>query len=311
MSVSSLHVFQQGPVIAALARTAAAAALQRRNGHVPAPPVAPGPWHEAELPPRPEGLVRDYLRHVGGDPSAYRGTLPPHLFPQWSFPLAARTLAGVSYPLARVMNAGCRLEIRAPLPSGEPLQVRARLESVDDDGKRAILVQRVITGTRSAPEALVADMRVFVPLAKKEPGAKKAATLVPTGVKELAFVRLAADAGLDFAKLTGDFNPVHWVAPYARASGFRSCILHGFSTLARAIEAVNRRVFAGDVTRLASIDVRNTAPLVLPARVGVYVADTPPGPPSGRASRGDALWVGDAPGGRAYLEGRFTAKELV
>jgi hypothetical protein len=172
--------------------------------------------------------------------------------------------------------------------------VRARLESVDDDGKRAILVQRVITGTRSAPEALVADMRVFVPLAKKEPGAKKAATLVPVDVKELAFIRLAADAGLDFAKLTGDFNPVHWVAPYARAAGFKSCILHGFSTLARAIEAVNRRVFAGDPTRLATIDVRNTAPLVLPARVGVYVA-------------GDALYVGDAPGGRAYLEGRFSS----
>lgn len=296
MSVSTRHVFSQGPVIAALARTAAAAAMQRSNGHAQ-PPSTPGAWFEAELPPRPEGLVRDYIRHVGGDPSAYRGAVPPHLFPQWAFPLVARTLGGVSYPMAKVMNAGCRLEIASPIPAGEPLLVRARLESVDDDGKRAILVQRVITGTRSAPEALVCDMRAFVPLAKKEPGAKKAAATLPTEVKEIAFLRIAADAGLDFAKLTGDFNPVHWVTRYARASGFKSCILHGFSTLARALEAVNRRVFAGDPRRLATVDVRFTGPLVLPARAGVYIA-------------GDALYVGDAPGGRAYLEGRFSSKEM-
>ena len=296
MSVSTRHVFSQGPVIAALARTAAAAALQRRNGHSTTP-AAPGPWIEAELPPRPEGLVRDYIRHVGGDASAYRGVVPAHLFPQWAFPLVARTLEGISYPIAKVMNAGCRLEINAPLPAGEPLQVRVRLESVDDDGKRAILVQRVITGTRSAPEALACDMRAFVPLARKEPGAKKAAATLPTDLKEIAFLKIGRDAGLDFAKLTGDFNPVHWVAPYARASGFKSCILHGFSTLARALEALNRRVFAGDAGRLRTVDVRFTGPLVLPARAGVYISK-------------DALYVGDAPGGRAYLEGRFTSKEM-
>jgi len=62
--------------------------------------------------------------------------------------------------------------------------------------------------------------------------------------------------------------------------------------MARAIEALNRGLFAGDVTALQEIDVRFTRPLVLPARVGVYV-------------RGDKVWVGDAPGGPAYLEGTF------
>jgi hypothetical protein len=62
--------------------------------------------------------------------------------------------------------------------------------------------------------------------------------------------------------------------------------------MARAIEALNRGLLAGDVTALQEIDVRFTRPLVLPARVGVYV-------------RGDKVWVGDAPGGPAYLEGTF------
>lgn len=293
MSVSMKHVLAQGPVIAALARTAAVAALRKPGGPKPA---VPGEWIEAELPPRPADLVRDYIRHVGGDPGWYRGVLPPSFFPQWSFPLAARTLHGVAYPLAKVLNAGCRLEMRAPLPAGEPLLVRARLESIDDDGRRAILTQRVITGTRSTPDALVADMRVFVPLEKKNGAPKKAPATVPAGAREIAFFSLRADAGLDFAKLTGDFNPVHWIAPYARASGLKSCILHGFSTLARAIEALDRRVFAGDVSRLEAIDVRFTGPLVLPARVGVYVE-------SGE------VFVGDAPSGRAFLAGSFTTRK--
>src|SRR5579859_3420320 len=167
MSVSTRHVLAQGPVLAALGRAALAElgarlplAGQRANGAT----STPGPWIERELPPRPEALVRDYVRNVGGDPAWYRGRLPAHLFPQWAFPLAARAIAPLPYPLVRAMNAGCRIEQRAPLPAAEPLRVRARLESVDDDGRRAILVQRIETGTRSAPDALVAEMRAYVPL---------------------------------------------------------------------------------------------------------------------------------------------------
>jgi hypothetical protein len=68
-------------------------------------------------------------------------------------------------------------------------------------------------------------------------------------------------------------------------------------TMARAIEGLNRARFAGDVHAIREIDLRFTRPLVLPARVGLYLD-------------GDRLWVGDAPGGPAYLEGQFTAKKV-
>jgi hypothetical protein len=304
MSVSMRHVLHQGPVLAALARTVVQATLGKKAGGPV--PSAPGPWIEVVLPPRPPDLIRDYVRHVGGDPGSYKKTVPAHLFPQWAFGLTGRTLAGLPYPFVKAMNAGCRVEIRAALPQGEPLQVRARLESIDDNGKRAILTQRVITGTRSAPEALIADMRVFVPLGGKPGDGKPAGNgkpkadardrpTVPASAREIAFTRLRSDAGLDFAKLTGDFNPIHWIPAAAHASGFRTVILHGFSTLARTIENLNRRVYAGDVSRLGVIDARFTRPLLLPATVGTYVED-------------DAVYVGDAPGGGAYLEAKFSAR---
>ena len=101
---------------------------------------------------------------------------------------------------------------------------------------------------------------------------------------------------LAFAALTGDFNPLHWLRPYAKAFGFKSTILHGFASMGRAIEGLNKSLFSGDVTRITVFDARFTKPLVLPARVGLYL-------------RGQEVFIGDGPGGPAYLVGSFETKE--
>ncbi len=294
------HIRHQLPVIASLGGTALTALRQARGGVRGDAPALPAPEIETVIKPRAPELVRDYLRHVGGDPGAYKGVLPPHMFPQWGFPMAARTLAGLPYPLQKVLNGGCRLEINAPLPADKPLRVRARLVDIDDDGRRAVLKQQVVTGTDDAPEALVAYLYAIVPLGgdKRDgkPGdgkrAPREAVRVPDDAQEIGMWKLPADAGLAFAMLTGDFNPVHWIGAYARAFGFRGTILHGFATMARAIEGLNRGRFAGEAGRLRTWDCKFTRPLLLPAQAGLYV-------------QGDALWVGAAPGGPAYLTAAF------
>ncbi len=288
------HIRHQGPVIAGLGRTAMAALMQQLGHGAKTMPNLPGEPITQVLPPRPRELVRDYLREVGGDPSSYKGQLPPHLFPQWGFGLAARTLEDVPYPLLKVLNGGCRLEINAPLPDDEPLEVSARLESIDDNGRRAVIHQSVTTSTRSAKNAVVGHLYAIVPLGKgsgdapKTPRAEK--PRIPIDAEELAYWRIPKDAGLSFAALTGDFNPVHWIPPYAKAFGFRSTILHGFATMAKAIEGVNRARFCGATDRIRSVDVQFTKPLLLPAEVGLYAS-------------GNQIMVGDAPGGPAYLVG--------
>ena len=296
MSVSLKFIRYQGPVLRGMGEAAVGALKQRlgKNGKTHAAPTLPGPEHRLTVSPRPAELVNAYVRWVGGDPSSYKGRVPAHLFPQWGFPLTGKMMDGLSYPMLAAMNGGCKLTINGALPAGEPLEVTGRLDAVDDNGQRAILDQKIVTGTKANPEAVVAHLYVFVPLEREEKknGKAKDKARVPVDAREIAFFKLGPNAGLDFAKLTGDFNPVHWVPRWARAFGFRNVILHGFGTMARAIEALNRGLFAGDVTALQEIDVRFTRPLVLPARVGVYV-------------RGDKVWVGDAPGGPAYLEGSF------
>ncbi|HHO52423.1 MAG TPA: hypothetical protein ENK18_16525 [Deltaproteobacteria bacterium] len=284
------HALRQGPVVRALLSTGIAAVRGSRPTHV----ELPSPALRQTVAPRPQELIRDYVRHCGGDPSWYRGIVPAHLFPQWGFPLLARNLHQIPYDVRKVLNGGCRIEVHRPLPAGERLVLEAVLEDIDDNGRRAVLKNRLTTGTTSTPGAITAWMYAIVPLprAPGAPGVKKERPRVPVDAVERGRFQLTPQHAVDFAVLTGDFNPIHWLRPYARMAGFESTILHGFATLAYAIEALNHNRFSGDVRSLRTIDVRFTRPLILPATVGLYV-------------RGDELFVGTAPGGPAHLTGTF------
>jgi acyl dehydratase len=190
------------------------------------------------------------------------------------------------------MNAGCTVERRADLPAGEPLQLSARLVSIDDNGERALITQELVTGTASAPDALRVEIRAFVPLVRSGKGKEK--PRVPEDASEIGLRGLRQGAGLEFALLTGDFNPVHWVAPWARAAGFPRPILQGFGTLAVVAAAVDRVVFSGRTDGWNRLEARFARPVVLPARLHVFARPTDGG-----------LWVGTAPGGPAFLVGGF------
>jgi acyl dehydratase len=305
------HIVHQRHALAALSGTAlresrlarSALSLGRERGpeRKRGPEIAlPGPELTARVSAPPSSLVRDYLLHVGGDPGAYRGVVPPHLFLQWSLPLAARTLRGLPYPLLRIVNAGCRIQVNASLTAGAPLSLRASVQGIDANEQRAVLHQRIVTGSDGAPDALVADLYTVVPIsetaararARGPAGPARGDTRIPDDARELARWSLPRNAGLAFAALTGDFNPIHWAAPYARAFGFPGPILHGFGTLARAWEALVRARFAGAADRLRAVDVRFLRPLPLPAQISLFLAGT-------------HFFVGGAPGARATLAGTF------
>ena len=297
------HALRQGPTVSAMGRLALRQALTSAlpDALTRRPTLMlPGPALTETVPPRDPELLRSYARWCRSDPSSARGAVPPHLFPQWGFPLMMRALADAPWPLARAVNAGCRIEVNRPLPAGEPMSLQARLLRVDENERRAVATLELRTSTASAPDALRCELSVLVPKATSpQVGQRRRASdtqhLVPTDAQEIGYMKIGADAGLEFACLTGDFNPVHWVAPWARAAGFGGPILHGFGTLARALERLNRNVFAGDAHALSSVEVRFTRPVRLPARLGVWYA---PG----------ELWVGEAPGAPAHLVGAWTAR---
>lgn len=292
MHIPTKHVLAQRHVVGALARAVALSAIKKPKGA----PELPGPEVRTTVRPPSDELSADFVRLVGGDPGAYKREVPAHLFPQWAFPAVVRAIEGVPYPAPKIMNAGCTLHIERPLPKGEPLDVRARLSSIDDNGRRALITVSVTTSTRSAPDALHADFRMIVPLGKGG-GKGTDKPRIPGDAREIAAFSFSKRAGLDFAKATGDFNPIHWAPRYAKAMGFRSVILHGFGSFAWAYEGLARGLFSGNVRRIAMLDANFLRPLVLPCRAGLYVWGS------------GEVGLGDAPGGPAYMLGKYEARK--
>lgn len=312
MSIPSRFILHQKPGLTGLGRIALAAAtapVRRLFG-------APGESNVSRrvtkvADPLPPDLIGTYLDHVAGEADRYAREVPPHLFPQWTFDQLARTLEHLTLPLQRVVNGGCRMEWNAPIPDAAPLHVAAQLVDVDESPSRVRLTHRIETGPRDEPEAVVAHMYNILPLGgsseeESESGegdsdgeSSRGEKIVGEEAEELERWSIEEGAGLDFAKLTGDFNPIHWLSPAARAAGFPNTILHGFSTMARAFEGLVRAASGGE--RPEVLDVRFTNPVVLPAEVGLFLG------PDGSGEDDDrTVFVGDAPEETAYMMGEVT-----
>lgn len=293
-------VRHQGPMIKTLARTAALAVGQKL-GRRKSLPDLPGPEVVQTVPARPPELIARYLAHLEAG-QGWGDALPNHLFPQWSFPALAKTLEQIPYPLGDLLNGGAKMISHRPLPMGEALTTRARLMRIDDDGKRAVMHQHMTTGTASAPHALEVEFRAVV---RRNGGSDKKGRekpTVPEDTMEIGRWELTSRSGLEFALLTGDFNPIHWVPLAARAAGFKNTILHGFASMSRAAEALTSE--HGDGQALAMLDVRFVQPLVLPRFPGDNKGVTS----IGCFVRDQEVFVGTAAGGPAFMVGTYTLR---
>ena len=185
-------------------------------------------------------LVRAYIKTMGAELRTYRGKVPPHMFSQWGLPMAAAGLSGVPYPIMKIVNGGCRMEVREHLPAGEPLEVTTQLVDIDDDGRRAVMHQVITTGRVGREPSVIAHLYPIVVYGERKGGEKRERPRVAEDARELEVFDIAPSDAVDFAMLTGDFNPIHWLKPYAKISGFDSTILHGFASMSWAIEGVQR-----------------------------------------------------------------------
>lgn len=260
----------------------------------------PGPVYCEELPPPAAWLVDEYVRLVGGEPAAYRHTVPPHFFAQWAFPGMALALDGSGFGLAKIVNAGCELQIHSEISRERPICTETQLLAIEDKGHRVLLRTRVSSGNPGQPGAVVAIVSALVPtgVARTATGKRAGATppTVPRGAVEVRHFRFSASSGARFANLTGDYNPIHWSVPYARLSGFPRTILHGFGALAWSFEGLVNGRLSGRVRAVTALNARFSRPLLLPGQASLFVGPS------------HHIVLGDGPGGVAYLEGSYETR---
>lgn len=224
-----------------------------------APPQTPTPPIRRRLRPVPGALIDAYADWTGAPRERYVDVLPAPLFSHWGLGLISE-LAGQSHcNLLSAVNQGCRMVTRTLLPAGEPIEVSGCLSEIDDDGRRIRLTTRLEVGTVSAPDAQTIEVIAAIPRRNPKGRRQKQDHGPEPAFETIGHWSAAAGDGIDFALLTGDFNPLHTCPPLGRRTRYGGCILHGFGQMSRTWEALQD---AG--IEIAEFDIRFVKPVRLP-----------------------------------------------
>lgn len=232
----------------------------------------PGSEQSRSMAPPPAPLLDAYMAWAGVDTARFGDRIPPHFaVSQMALAMISRLTAQAPYPLLSVLNQGVRLRMNAPLPRGSRITLRGHLEDASDDGYRARIHSALRMGTAEEPEALRIDAFAAVPLKKRPAGNKK--QVPEPDFRSIAHWQAAADEGVTFFKLTGDFNPIHTLPLVAKRTRFRGCIMHGYGAFAQVFEGIRNTG-----VDIADIEVRFINALPLPSpQLAIQTAAKPDG----------------------------------
>ncbi|HMC44084.1 MAG TPA: MaoC/PaaZ C-terminal domain-containing protein, partial [Caballeronia sp.] len=230
----------------------------------------------AELPPLrlvrpsvpldPEQIGR-YARVCGFIPEQGVPVTFPHVM---AFPLHLMLLTDPAFPwpamgLVHVSNS---VRLRRTLHSGQALRIEVESGALvaHDKGQAFTLHTRIYRGGEAVWDADSVYLKRGV-AGYGHASASQADATPPALVREARW-QLPAQLGRDYAKASGDFNPIHLHALTAKAFGFPRAIAHGMWTLARTLAALQPS------KQLAAANVHGDfkSPIFLPAETTLWTA---------------------------------------
>jgi acyl dehydratase len=229
--------------------------------------------------------VRAYARATGGDgvPAFFdaRPVTPPFYCATWETALALEMFAGLErpLPLGAIVHVSTEMVWARPLPP-EPVRCRVELDRVERTprGLRLTVLSRNWLG---AGQLCSQGTSVFMVRTKDDPSRPSSpprtepeAPIVDDGAwTELERWPLSGAAGRRYARVSGDYNPIHLWPWTARPFGFRAPILHGYATAARTAHALIAQRLRGDPAALRRMRIAFRAPLPLPCTAALQVRD--------------------------------------
>lgn len=226
-------------------------------------------------------------------------TLPatyPHVL---AFPLALRLMTAPEFPfpLVGLVHVANRITLHRPIGAGEPLDVSVRAADLrpHDRGRQVDVI------CTASVDGAVAWHGVSTYL-RRESGAAGARRPGPDDrpppPAATARWRVGPRVGRDYARVSGDRNPIHTSRLAARLLGFPRPIAHGMWSKARCLAALD-----GRLPDAYTVDVSFKLPLRLPGTAAFTATAS--------ADGGWTFGLHDPDRGRPYLTGSVTASPTV
>ena len=223
---------------------------------------------------KPES-IRQYALATNEKNSLYFSTesgaklVPPPLYPVVFLPGILSQLVDdaeeMNLNILRVVHAEHQMLWRDTLHPGDKIRTTAKIFNMEQRGINEIL-DLLIHLKRDNDIVVEMNYRILSRGEKKE-GEKKGAADVEVPKKGKVLVKqesvVTADQGLRYAEASGDHNPIHKSDDIARSVGLPRAILHGLCTMALASQVIVDGLLNGNPTRLKSMSVRFSRPVLL------------------------------------------------
>jgi acyl dehydratase len=199
--------------------------------------------------------VRRYNRLLG-----FRGDELPLT---WYYLLTQRahlaTMLAHDFPLriAGLIHASNALEEHARYDPSVPMTVKTELHIESPDERGAVYCRLVTSGEQLGQPVFICNSTY---LARKGIGKGKSAPAEPpAALRHLLGWRLDSASGRGYARVSGDWNPIHLWRWSARLFGMREPIIHGMHTVGKVCAALQ----AAHDRRVVSLSARFKAPVPL------------------------------------------------
>jgi len=236
--------------------------------------------------------LADYRALVGADSRDALPLLYPHVM---SGRLHLAMLGRPDFPLSMLGSVHTRTHVRryGPLPLHGAYTLRSWV-----DGTRVVksgLEFSVATDLLREGAVVWSSRNAYQVrgrFGEAEPAPDEAALSAPEHGRQTAQWALPSNLGRRYARLCGDWNPIHIASLTAKAFGFKRSIVHGYANLAMALARV------GEPEGPASLDAAFKGPVYLDSRAWAAVDDAGVFAVHSPADRRPAIVgrVGDDPG---------------
>ena len=214
----------------------------------------------------PQHLAR-YRQVCAIADSPYLPPVYPHVL-AFSLQMKLLTDRRFPFPLLGLVHLENRIRVLRPLGGLGPFQISVQVTDLQPHDKGATF--SLITRLEDQLGLLWdGDSRLLCRALRLEGQAPLRAEQPPLELTPIADWGAPADTGRRYARVAGDYNPIHLYAATARLFGFPHAIAHGLWNKARSLAALHAHLpQAGYV-----VEVRFQKPVLLPTHVALQASE--------------------------------------
>lgn len=222
-----------------------------------------------------------YRRVIGGGDVADPSLLPPTYPALWETALAIELLirADLPFPTGGLVHLESELVVLRSVEVVDSVRCRVELERMEarSKGLKLTLTTRswIGAGLLSRQGSLVLLLPGMRGLKGFNAGsAAERSSVAPDAVwNELDRWDLKGNHGRRYARVSGDYNPIHLWKLTARPFGFQRQILHGFCLEAMVAQTLIQKRLGGHQSALRRLHTSFRSPVTLPAKVRLLTSN--------------------------------------